>query len=502
MNKKLKIFVEDYNVPLSPWYILNDAVFSGGVKELSQGKLTFTSLFVFRKDFAMWGAVEDEFNTAGDFFIKKILEKSEFLERVISEHYRCFESIKKFGADLLSIDLTTKSEKELFEIYETHYKLFTDCWKWGLVIQFTDMGEIKFSDKVKNELEDKLSKFGNPDVVFNTLITPTKKTDVALENESFLEIILRIKGQPDLLNSLNQAKNFGDLSEELKNLFRSLADQYGYLQYYYVGPATKPEYYFDLAKHKITEDLAGNIEKNRKEREDTLKKQKDFASVLTKDEVYKIEILREFMFLKEIRKEVQMYYLNYVMEAWYKEVARRFFWSPLQARYIVRDEFRKLLVDGEEIVTTKDLNDRYNLAAHFLKDGVISICSGNEAKKLQELFIQEETISSDLKEIKGNVAYPGKVRGQVKIVNSTKDLDKFNEGDILVSFSTNPSLVPAMNKAAAIVTNTGGITCHAAIVSRELKTPCVISTKIATKVLKDGDLIEVDAEKGIVRILK
>lgn len=67
---------------------------------------------------------------------------------------------------------------------------------------------------------------------------------------------------------------------------------------------------------------------------------------------------------------------------------------------------------------------------------------------------------------------------------------------------TTPDFVPAMKKAAAVITDEGGITCHAAIMSRELGIPCVIGTKIATKVLRDGDLVEVDAEKGVVRILK
>ncbi len=74
-------------------------------------------------------------------------------------------------------------------------------------------------------------------------------------------------------------------------------------------------------------------------------------------------------------------------------------------------------------------------------------------------------------------------------------------GDILLSQATSPDLLPAMKKAAAIVTEQGGITSHAAIVSRELGIPCVIGTKIATKVLKDGDLVEVDANRGIVKKL-
>jgi len=119
------------------------------------------------------------------------------------------------------------------------------------------------------------------------------------------------------------------------------------------------------------------------------------------------------------------------------------------------------------------------------------------------MFIQEKQAKiKNIKELTGTTAYPGKVKGIVKIINSTKDLEKFNDNDILVSFSTNPSLVPAMNRAAAIVTNTGGVTCHAAIVSRELKIPCVIGTNIATKVLKDGDFVEVDADKGVVKIIK
>ncbi len=84
-------------------------------------------------------------------------------------------------------------------------------------------------------------------------------------------------------------------------------------------------------------------------------------------------------------------------------------------------------------------------------------------------------------------AYPGKVTGTAKIVLLEKDVSKVQAGDILVSSATNPDLIAAMKRAAAFVTDTGGITCHAAIVSRELKKPCIIGTQHATKVIKDGD---------------
>ena len=67
---------------------------------------------------------------------------------------------------------------------------------------------------------------------------------------------------------------------------------------------------------------------------------------------------------------------------------------------------------------------------------------------------------------------------------------------------TFPNFIPAMEKAAAFVTDEGGILCHAAIVARELKKPCVVGTNISTQILKDGDMIEVDADNGVVRILK
>lgn len=103
--------------------------------------------------------------------------------------------------------------------------------------------------------------------------------------------------------------------------------------------------------------------------------------------------------------------------------------------------------------------------------------------------------------ISGQIACPGKVTGTVKIIlNYTKNT-AFEVGDILVAISTNPTWLPLIKKAGAIVTDEGGLTSHAAILSRELGIPCIIGTKIATKVLKDGDVVEVDANTGIIRKL-
>jgi phosphohistidine swiveling domain-containing protein len=109
--------------------------------------------------------------------------------------------------------------------------------------------------------------------------------------------------------------------------------------------------------------------------------------------------------------------------------------------------------------------------------------------------VQEKT------EFAGQIAWGGKVGGIVKIVQRIEELGKVNDGDVLVTNMTIPAYISAMKKAVAFVTNEGGITCHAAIIAREMKKPCIIGTKIATQVLKDGDMIEVDANHGIVRKL-
>ena len=104
--------------------------------------------------------------------------------------------------------------------------------------------------------------------------------------------------------------------------------------------------------------------------------------------------------------------------------------------------------------------------------------------------------------IHGTTASPGMVNGVVKIIQTIKEVSKIRKGEIIVCSMTRPELMPAVKKAKAIVTDEGGITCHAAIISRELKIPCIIGTKIATKILKDGDFVEVDANNGVIRVLE
>lgn len=157
-----------------------------------------------------------------------------------------------------------------------------------------------------------------------------------------------------------------------------------------------------------------------------------------------------------------------------------------------------IIEDLDQVPETKILKQRYqNFVANF--DNYLGIISLQDFLKenTDYEFIFDKVLDDN--EVKGQVAFKGKARGKVQIVKRKNQVNNFEEGRILVSPMTTPDFVPAMKKAVAFVTDEGGIVCHAAIISRELKIPCVIGTKIASKVFQDGDMVEVDAEKGIVR---
>ena len=112
------------------------------------------------------------------------------------------------------------------------------------------------------------------------------------------------------------------------------------------------------------------------------------------------------------------------------------------------------------------------------------------------------TMKEPNENLSGNTAFTGNVKGIVRIVNQENiHSTEFKQGDILVTKMTTPDFVVLMQKAGGIVTDLGGILSHAAIVARELKTPCIVGTENATSLLKDGDLVEVDAVNGVVKKL-
>lgn len=127
----------------------------------------------------------------------------------------------------------------------------------------------------------------------------------------------------------------------------------------------------------------------------------------------------------------------------------------------------------------------------------VKILAGKKAEPYTREFLNQ---AKD-KVIKGTIASRGKAYGKARIILKNKDFSKFKKGEVLVTSMTRPEFYPILKKAAAIVTEEGGLTSHAAISARELRIPCIVGTKIATSAIKTGDTVEVDAVKGIIKII-
>ncbi|MFC2135889.1 PEP-utilizing enzyme [Bacteroidota bacterium] len=161
--------------------------------------------------------------------------------------------------------------------------------------------------------------------------------------------------------------------------------------------------------------------------------------------------------------------------------------------FLMRSELPEFVETG---MLPKNISDREKCLMHFKSDEFKLFTQDEADKKKKELIkINKEDI------IKGQVAFKGIAKGRARIIQNPKNYDIFDEGDILITGMTRPEYFPLMEKAGAIITDLGGILCHAAIVAREIGKPCIIGTKHATQIFKDGDYVEVDANKGIVRKL-
>jgi phosphohistidine swiveling domain-containing protein len=185
---------------------------------------------------------------------------------------------------------------------------------------------------------------------------------------------------------------------------------------------------------------------------------------------------------------------SYLLNGMFEELQKRMGVNPLLAYYWEVG----LFLEGKDIDKEKILvrKDGYGL---IISNDHIADLDIDSRKTLKDGIESKIELG---KVIKGSVACRGLVKGKVRVLNSVKELSKFQDGEILVTSMTTPEFVPIMKMAAAIVTDEGGISCHAAIVSRELKIPCIIGTKTATKALKTGDEVKVDADNGIVKIIK
>jgi len=178
---------------------------------------------------------------------------------------------------------------------------------------------------------------------------------------------------------------------------------------------------------------------------------------------------------------------------------------------------KKLINDINDIfkINIDDLNDILNNVGKYTKEKIESIMKkDNELNELfggwkrapilfdsrGRIFFQEKKVSNKKNELIGDTVSSGKIRGKAKVLNSVNEKE-FHPGEILITKATDPGWTPLIINCGGIVLEVGGMLQHGALVSREFNKPCVVGIENVTKIVKDGEEVEVDAIEGVVRLL-
>jgi len=409
-----------------------------------------------------------------------------FFVNLLREGERLRINYKLFLSRIHSVDLTRVTDKKLINLF------LQSCSFHSQFRAYFKSTRAEFLACAENRLKQLLLlKFKNNDIqtVFELITTPSRFDDINKEQLNWFEllsnerkifpkhVIKHIYKHPWLVaHSYDRQevlkmfwKKFCVDKSELCNLKKEVADL--------------------LIKKKIL-----------------FKKQTQLLKKLKNQEIRYLswlfqEAARERMRLKGGWAGADFLYLGL-----YKEISRRtgIMLNDLYTCYRI-DEVIAAIQNQQLVVDESEKANRKLAYVFLLKKGRLLFFSGIEAKQLIDREVK--CLGANLTDnyLKGQVASLGKVRGSARIVIAgdinmlRESMKNFSEGEIMVTTMTQPNMVPIMKKAVAIVTDEGGLISHAAIIAREFKIPCVVGTEFSTKVLKDGDLIEVDANNGVVR---
>lgn len=324
------------------------------------------------------------------------------------------------------------------------------------------------------ELEDRLLIMPEGEKLMQIITTPYKHTQIT---RSHLEL-LKIAAGKD------------------RTKLRDHARKYAWIPVY--EPLDKAWTEADFLDHlEQIENPESEIIKSENTHKENLTAYQKYLNTIEDEDFKKlVEIVHHFSYLKEMRDDYRRK-AYWLLRPFLTKLAVFIGLSFDELNFLSLDEVSESILNGKSVVSERELLARQESYAYILEDGKLKIYSGKEAAKLGKKMLPKTD-----SELKGMIASRGVAKGKVSIIYHQGEFAKFKEGDILVTTMTHPEFLPIMKKASAIVTDEGGITCHAAIVTRELGIPCIIGTKNATKVLNDGDSVEVDAENGIVKIIK
>jgi len=435
--------------------------------------------------------LKGNYDKAGEFLFKKLLKDKNFIKKRLKSSREIGNNFLNFCRNKLSKEMKGYDNKELIKLLEKYYMFYQEF----SVVNIPPW--LFLVDKLSYHILKKLSGFVKEDInkIFNTLSTPNSFTYTKNEELAVLSLAIDIKEK--------ELTNF-DKSPE----FNELVNNYFWIPFDYLGPELWDKNYYIK---RINELLTFKPDILKKQKEEILLYQRSLdikQKRLTKELKLPNNLIDLFEAMKDIailqdEKKAITTESHYYLQNLYKELANRMNLDYSDYYFLLNEEIENILLNSKDI---KDLiKERKKLSISILKNGKAKIISGNEAVKYakdNEFLLPSQEKEEEVDELKGVTGSQGYAIGEVRIIENSKEMSKFKEGEILVSTMTSPDFVSIMSKAKAIITNEGGITSHAAIISREFRIPCVIGTSIATKILKDGDIVEVNADEGIVKIIK
>ena len=419
----------------------------------------------------------------------RFFEKKDAIKKHRKKSFTAYKKYVQTAKKIDSLSFNSLSNKEIAEyllrFWQVHQEMISHIWISFPIDTFVGK-EVRESLK---KILSKKKKLKELDEVMLKISSQEEMTAVVKQRLATLKAALELKKNPKLL--MKKAVN--------------LSSQFGFLGIYDFNEYPVPKENFLKTLEEETQKNVFDLEKEINEIIGSFKENKDNYRKLLKNLapidqriLNLIETFHQYAYLKDARDDFRRLGHSFIISL-YHNIAKRLKLSIDDLMWLSFEETIEIL-RGKDKVDYKEIAERKKSFLAEYNDPYFIIFSGEKAqKKLAELKILED---KEEKKIKGIIACKGKVQGRVIVIPHKGHLKNFKKGDILVTVMTAPDYVPFIRESKAIITDEGGLTCHAAIVARELNKPCIIGTRIATRVLKDGDRVEVDADKGIVKILK
>ena len=463
-----------------------------GVKYMAPLKFDYSFIEHLADTSINWYGDYNNWEALGELTLNKVKQDPNFTDKVLAEEFEVGSKLIKLADEIAVSDLSTWDKEKVAENLGALLQLGKDLCGVGLIAVTSDLRHFKLSNTLKSIINNKLKEFNlglNINEVFSTLITPTQT----------------IYARDLRLDLLRLAKEFSQKKEmhisDADSKIRAIATKYVWYDFGYLGPSHEVKYYVQEIEDILSfvDDIDKRLSETETELEILAEKQKELEKklVFSQEEANLFKAARDFMYNKQYRTETE-FKLFYVVDLLLERACELVSVRKIDLHYCVISEVLQI-IRGEMDIKELPIAGRKKHCICIEEPGKgFYIISGSQADKYIRHNVEAEEYDVDVTTIHGMVAYPGEVEGEVKIVKGAKDIDKLKTGDILVAVQTTPDVLPAMKKAAGFVTDIGGITCHAAIVAREMKKPCIVGTKIASKVFKDGDRIKVDGNNGDV----